>query len=174
MPKLLYRTTIPKPDDPDIIARFSQAVAIGHPVGTACTLAGMEQSTASRWLTQGEQESAAHEANGAEEPGSHVAFFRAFKASQAEFCARNLGVVTDAANLGGAKGWLPAMTLLERRMPQDFGRRTEVSVKSESVIVHVTATLSEATQAKVWAIAARAQKALPPPAQDDGESPPAL
>ena len=167
MPKLLDRPTLPKPTDPDLIERFSGAVALGHPITTASTLAGISRRTADYWIAQGEAELEQAEVTG-EEPGSHVPFVLAFKQAQATFCDVHLQVVGGAAL--GKNGWLPAMTLLERRMPQDFGRRTEVSVKSESVVVHVTGTLSEATQAKVWEIAARAQKALPPPSVNTPES----
>ena len=48
---------------------------------------------------------------------------------------RNLGVV-NAATVG-EKGWLPAMTLLERRRPQDFGR----GPRGDQVTTHQTLVL---------------------------------
>ena len=161
MPKLLYRSTIPKPDDPDIIDIISDAIRIGHPLSTAAALAGIFEGTLYEWRYQGDAELAEAKGNLLqwEELGSHARLVVHIKEAQAGFTEDALRHMRS-----GGKDWAMWCTLLERRRPQDFGRRTEVSVKSESVIVHVTAQLSEATQAKVWAIAARAQKALPPPA----------
>ncbi len=134
MPKLAHRVTMPRPNDPDIIRRFADATRKGHPVATAATLAGLEQSTASRWLTQGRDEA---ELRSDGELGSHVAFFMEHERAVAAFAERNLDVVNEAA-AQGAKGWLPAMTLLERRMPRDFGRNERLEIDTRTVAVSVT------------------------------------
>jgi hypothetical protein len=63
----------------------------------------------------------------------------------------------------GGKDWAMWCTLLERRRPQDFGRRTEVTVQQRTVSVNVTAQLSEATMLKMFQVAAREQARLAPP-----------
>ena len=41
MPTPKARPTRPRPDDPAIIERFSNAIRIGHPISTAAELAGI-------------------------------------------------------------------------------------------------------------------------------------
>lgn len=132
MPRLAYRTKMPKPDDPDLLKAYCQAIAQGHPAATAATIAGIGEATARDWMLIGEQALAASEDGElrAEELGSHAAFARAVKQAQADFVAQNLAYVNEAR--AQAKGWLPAMTLLERRRPRDFGRQQYLDVEQHN------------------------------------------
>ncbi len=168
MPKLALRTTLPRPTDPDIIERFATATRRGHPTATAATLAGIEQSTATRWLALGAEE---REARTDGELGSHVAFFMEHKRALAAMVDDRLGVIEDAAHAKG--GWVPAMTLLERRMPRDFGRNERLEIEQRVVNVNISASLGPGQRA---ALLAQLQEqatddnsapdtlALPPPA----------
>ena len=120
---------MPRPGDSELIALFADATEQGHGVGTAATLAGIHQTTAAEWIREGIAEREAGE------EGSHIAFALAHKEAVARFVARNLGVVNEST--AGPKGWLPAMTLLERRQPQDFARRFEAKVET-TIEQHVT------------------------------------
>ncbi len=131
MPKLAYRTTMPRPDDPDIIRRFADATRKGHPVATAETLAGLGGRVAGDWLRIGNEQ-----LDAGDEQGSHAAFASAHKSAVADFAERNLGVINDATSQ--PKGWLPAMTLLERRMPRDFGRNERLEIETKSLSVSVS------------------------------------
>jgi hypothetical protein len=157
---------MPRPDDSDLIERFTDAIANGHPVSTAATMAGFAGYTANEWIALGEAELEQVPTDvyhgRYDEAGSHVPFVLAYKQALAVFCDANLRVIGAATQ--GKNGWLPAMTLLERRMPGDFGRRTEVSVQQRSVNVHVTAQLSEGTLLKLMALAAEELRpSLPAP-----------
>jgi hypothetical protein len=143
MPKLAYRTRMPRPDDPDIIARFADATRKGHPVATAATLAGISR-VAHEWLSTGNAQLDAGDAQ-----GSHAAFAAGHKQAVADFAERNLGVINEATTQ--AKGWLPAMTLLERRMPRDFGRNDRLEVESKVVNVNISATLGPGQRAALLA-----------------------
>jgi hypothetical protein len=133
MPALRTGTTLPRPTDPDIIARVAEATRKGHPITTAGTLAGIGAATATQWYSRGLEQL---ETDG--ELGSHALFALAVKQAEAELVDSQLGVIQDA----GSKGmWAAAMTLLERRFPQDFGRNQTVNVKQESLTVVLHGTL---------------------------------
>lgn len=138
MPKLAFRTKMPRPNDPELLKAYCQAIAQGHPAATAATIAGIGEATAREWMLIGEQALAASEDGElrAEELGSHAAFTRAVKQAQADFVSQNLAVVN--ASRSEAKGWLPAMTLLERRRPRDFGRQQYLEVEQRSLSISVS------------------------------------
>ncbi len=124
---------MPRPGDPDIIKRFTSATRKGHPVATAATLAGIGGPTATQWLAAGNAE--LELAKDGEELGSLARFAQAHKDALAELVDDRLGVIEDAAHAKG--GWVPAMTLLERRMPRDFGRNERLEVEAKSIAVTI-------------------------------------
>ncbi|KKM80654.1 hypothetical protein LCGC14_1337580, partial [marine sediment metagenome] len=67
------------------------------------------------------------------ELGSHVPFMLAIKQAEADLVDSQLGVIQDAGNKGM---WAAAMTLLERRFPQDFGRNQRIEVSNQTTIIH--------------------------------------
>ena len=147
MPKVrfAYRSTLPKPDDPDIIERFADALTQGFPINDAATRAGIGAMTARDWLAAGEAQLADYrgrldDEQAIRELGSHAYFASRAKQSEMAFVERNLAHVNGAC-APDAKGWLPAMTLLERRRPADFGRRDRLQVDQRSVSVNVSVTL---------------------------------
>jgi len=174
VPKLLYRTTIPKPDDPDIIARVAQATELGHPLDTAGQLAGLGHSVAGYWYRQGTAQLDQADAlpppdappEAYAELGSHAAFAAAVKLAEARMVEQQLQHVARDAALPG-KGWTAAMTLLERRRPQDFARRTNVAVEQQTTVTYVIDLSPEAAAALA---SAQHQLALPSPNTVDGTS----
>ena len=156
MPTLKYRTRMPRPDDPELLKRAYFAIQAGHPNATAAHYIGISAPTLYEWVRLGDKElgepgafeTARAIVDQAEtDPGlvselrrelglgSHALFAYTVKQAQAEFVSENLDVVNQAK--AGDKGWLPAMTLLERRRPQDFGRQQRIEVDQ-----HVTVTVS--------------------------------
>ena len=168
---------MPRPGDPDIIKRFAHAVADGHPVSTAATTAGIEQSTARRWLQDGEQELAAYEEQVMQtesdeetlsaEHGSHVAFYKAYERACADFVTGNLGVLNAAKGPEG-KSWVPALALLKARRPKDFGDRQYSFVETKTE-VNVTFSVEALSPARQRALAELALKSLPPGDVVEGE-----
>lgn len=157
MPKLAYRTTNPNPNDPDIAQRFSDAIRDGHPVATAAVLAGISERTARRYLARGRTEAD-------EEQGSPCLFWRMFKEAEADFVDTQLQRVHRDADAKG--GWAAAMTLLERRRSQDFGRNQKVTVESTSASVPALPALVEEQLLQLLADKVRSgAKLLPPPPQ---------
>lgn len=156
MPALAYRTSLPQPDDPLILERIADATRKGHAITTAGPCAGIGQTTSYEWYMRGQEDLAEAERQGLsyEELGSHAKFAKAVKDAEAEMVEAKLSIVERDMAFPG-KGWLAAMTLLERRRPQDFGRRDrlEVDQRSVSVSVNLTAQLPPSALAEVLALA---------------------
>lgn len=141
MPALAHRTTMPRPDDLDILRRIAEATLQGHSLTTAAELAGIGRVTAQEWRTQGQAQ-----LDAGEELGSHAAFASALNEAEAEMVDAKLGVINEATL--GKGGWVPAMTLLERRRPQDFGRFQRVEIEQRATTLNITAQFPpEAAQA---------------------------
>lgn len=133
MPKLATRTTMPRPNDPDIIARVADATRKGHPITTAGTMAGIGASTGFTWLQAGQEE-----LDAGQELGPHVGFLKAVKQAEADMVDSRLDVINEAGDKGQ---WAAAMTLLERRMPDSFGRNQTVTVNQPSLAAALLDTL---------------------------------
>lgn len=145
MPALLYRTTMPHPDDPDIVATISQAMSTGHPLSTAAALAGIHEDTLYHWLDAGKAEIQA--AEGTWKPWTELGARAQLVIHVKEALA---GLVSEGLDhvRAGDKDWAAWMTLLERRMPQDFGRFQRVEIEQRTVTLSITAQLPpEAAQA---------------------------
>ncbi|KKN34809.1 hypothetical protein LCGC14_0789890 [marine sediment metagenome] len=167
MPKLLYRTTMPHPDDPEIIASITAAVNKGHPLASAAALAGIHDETLYHWTAKGREELAQAEGHTLlwEELGSHARLVIHIKEALA-------GLVDEALDhvRAGGKDWAAWMTLLERRMPKDFGRNQAEAQALPAPLGFAVLLPPEAVQG-LLDIAQRAQnrgaRFLPP----GGESP---
>ena len=138
MPALAARATMPRPGDAAIIGAFSTAIEQGHPIDTAATIAGIGAMTARDWITLGnaQLDTDPDGARPTEELGSHACFALVHNHALASFVGAKLGQVHDAA-ASGPKFWPAAMTLLERRMPRDFGRNERLEVETKSISVTV-------------------------------------
>lgn len=141
MPALAVRNRLPRPDDPDILERIEDSISKGHPIATAAHRAGIGEMTVRDWLRAGEVALAEHPECTPQELGSHALFAWTFKDAEARFVERNLAAINGAVE-PTAKGWIPAMTLLERRRPQDFGRREYRETKTETRLLSVNLTAS--------------------------------
>jgi transposase len=97
---------------------LAAALRAGNYVDTACEYAGISRATFYRWLEQ------------AEKPGATKAFrdFRdAIKKASADAEVYAVGVVKQAM----PANWQAAMTFLERRYPQKWGRRDRLEHTGE-------------------------------------------
>ena len=103
---------------------------------TAAQCAGIHVVTSEGWRRLGNQALEENPETGPQELGSHAVFTWAVKAAEAELVEAQLANVHRDANNKG--GWAAAMTLLERRRPQDFGRSDKRYVEQVSVSVNVS------------------------------------
>lgn len=116
---------------PEVQDKICQIIAAGHYLITACNAVGINKSTYLRWMERAE-----YEANNG--GGLYCDFSLAIKKAEAEAEQKLLAVVSDKAINAGE--WLPAMTILERRHPERWGRkdRSTLVVEETKQIVITT------------------------------------
>ena len=157
MPKLAFRVTMPRPDDPVILDRIATATRRGHPLHTAATLAGIVGETARSWKVRGQEAMEQNPDTPPQELGPHAVFAAVLNEAVAYLVAKRLKRIDKAGQRGN---WAADMTLLERRFPQDFGRNQTVSIKQESLTVVLQGTLPPGAEHELIAQAyARSQAA---------------
>ena len=133
MPKTLG-PFLPKPDDPDIVKRVTDATLLGHPIQTAGRMAGLGHTTAWEWLRKGTALLVEHPEVDPAELGSHAVFADAVEKARAEMVDKQLRRIDMAAK--EPKNWPAAMTLLERRLPDDFGRNQRIEFNRTETVTH--------------------------------------
>ena len=139
VPKLAYRTTLPKPDDPEILDAIASDVARGVALRFAAVAAGISEDTAYQWMQQGAQELAAFETDGVE-LGSRALFAKTVKEAQAA-CVQDCVTRWRSA---APNDWQRWPTLAERVFPAEYGKRTYQEVDQRTLSVNVTAQLDPA------------------------------
>lgn len=85
----------------------------GCPFDTACGLAGIHRATAYNWQKKGRED-----LNADNHDTIHAQFALAVNKARCEFYQSLITVLKKAA----VTEWVPAMTILERRNPTDWGR----------------------------------------------------
>lgn len=168
MPALAHRVTMPRPGDPHIIVRFTEAVRSGLPLSTCATMAGIGEQTARDWMKEGLEALDEAPDTPLAELSSHARFAWAVKEADAAMVADNVGVIE--AGKAGPKGWLAAFTHLERLKPHEWGRFQRVEVEQRTLTVSITAQLPPGAAEALLAMARDEQtegaKFLPPGPQD--------
>ena len=101
---------------PELHDRIVQFIRAGNYIRTACLACGIDEATYFNWMKWGKQANT----------GVFFEFFKALKKAEAEAEAR---LVTQV-NLAGPKNWQAAMTMLERKFPERWGKRDKVDVTS--------------------------------------------
>ncbi|MDM7920622.1 MAG: hypothetical protein QUS12_15895, partial [Methanosarcina sp.] len=84
----------------------------------AAVAAGIDEKTFYNWMRKGEELKS----------GIYFQFFQYIKECQAKAVELHLKLITKAANEGS---WQASAWILERRHPEEFGRRENVNVKAE-------------------------------------------
>ncbi len=131
MPALLHRQMMPRPDDPELVTAFTDSIALGLPISVSATNARIHEVTARDWIHKGEDECLANTENPDWVPSPHARFALAFKEAEAAFIGDKMTLAVDdvrAAPVG--KRWQGAVTLLERRYPEHYGKREHLDVTS--------------------------------------------
>lgn len=109
--------------DPDKVDLFLQVIREGNYFETACAVAGLAKNTVYTWLKRAET---------GQEP--YLSFQDAFKRAEAGGERDLLGCVTRAGR--EPHNWTAAMTAMERRWPDKWGRRSEAN-NGPQVLVQV-------------------------------------
>ena len=103
----------------EVQEKIVRVIRAGNYAYIAAEYAGIGQSTFYRWLEQGE----------AQTTGPYRDFREAVKAAERE--AEIRAVATVQQHMG--KSWQPAMTYLERKFPQRWGRRLDVTTDGNPI-----------------------------------------
>jgi len=114
-----------------MIQALSEAIAKGNYAVTACNLAGVTPQTFINWRIQAEKD----EANGLTVKESpYMKLFESVKRAEAIAESKLVEVVRESAEV--KREWLPAMTFLERRHPDRWGRkdRSQVTIDEHKTI----------------------------------------
>lgn len=115
---------------PHLQEEICKFIAAGNYISTACQAVGINPETLRRWSVWALQE----QENGG---GMYYDFYVAIKKAEAEAEAALASMIKETAL--DKKEWLPAMTFLERRHPDRWGRRDRQDVNiSETKSITIT------------------------------------
>ena len=104
---------------PESQKKLISYIKAGSYVETACNAVGISKVTFYDWLKRGKKEE------------FYLNFLNAIKKAKAEAEIRNIAIVQKAAE----KSWPAAMTWLERKYPQRWGRKDRLEVKSKKTVL---------------------------------------
>jgi len=128
---------------PDIRERLLEALTVGSYREEAAAYAGIDHATFYRWIDRGDAHQArqetyeqAHKAwlEGGKKKGKapkapdpeeacYAILAREIKAAEAQARMAAITCVRSAISQPGGKGWIAAMTYLERKDPKNWGRK---------------------------------------------------
>ena len=94
-----------------------QYIAGGNTFERSCILAGIHHDTLLRWRNKGRTAKS----------GKFFGFFGAVKRAEEQFKAHNIAIIQQAA----IKQWQAAAWLLERKYPEEFGRREKIEISNK-------------------------------------------
>jgi transposase len=106
--------------NPEMIEKLCKAVFEGNYMQTACRLAGISEPAFYQWIKNGEKDI---------QEGTNSIFtdlVKAIKKAESEAEAKMIQVVIS--NAVESKNWVSAMTYLERRYPERWGRKDRLQV----------------------------------------------
>lgn len=131
--------------DPKLLARIVKHARRGRSRTDCFRLAGIHPDTGFVWLRK------AREGQLREGEEILIRFFRAFSRAQALFNAEQLEMIEGAAQSGAPNTWQAAGWLLERRDPENWGKRDRTVIEHENppeTKVNVLIVADEATREK--------------------------
>jgi transposase len=128
----------PKLDD-SIHRTLVEAVRQGLYRESAAKLVGVSRRTFQRWLETGASESDLDlPEDQCKHEGRYRRLFEAVEQAEAQFEAEMVEMVADAARSKAPNTWQAAMTILERKMPDRYGKRdTTVLEAGEKPLVAI-------------------------------------
>ncbi len=112
--------------NPEAISDFLNGIKLGMSIKSACEYAGISEEVFYYWQRKADEEESAGR------PGKHCEFIRKYKKARATFQARHLSRITQASDDGT---WQASAWLLERRIPDEYGQRSNVSLDDSKITV---------------------------------------
>lgn len=103
---------------PDVQKEIGQNIILGMPIKFAAEAAGIGETTFYRWMQSGEKA----------KRGKFREFWEYIKECQAKAVQLHVKLITRAANEGS---WQASAWILERRHPNEFGRKDRIDMKAD-------------------------------------------
>ena len=120
LPKAKPKIGKPTLCTPARIEAIADIVSKGNYIASACRIIGIGEKTGYQWLQWGERDLEANVKS------VYSDYAQAIKRAEAEAEDRMIQVVREAAV--DSKNWIAAMTFLERRHPERWGRKDRTAV----------------------------------------------
>ena len=137
---------------PQVIDTIAQHISKGNYIHVACTASGISQQTYENWIHRAEALLNNPNSDITEVDYLYLQFWDAVKRSEATAETKAVQCVRDAM----PKNWLAAMTWLERKFPEKWGRREALDVnftKGIALLERLSGTLkSPAQETKLLAV----------------------
>lgn len=102
-----------------------EAIRRGNYRDQAASLAGISRKTLLRWLQEGRRE---EEQDVPDKEARYRAFYLDVVRAEAEFEDEMIVTITNSAK-ANPQNWAAAMTILERKYPQRYGRRDALQIE---------------------------------------------
>ena len=103
---------------PEIQKEIGNNITLGMPLKFAAEAAGITEATFYNWMNVG----------GKSTKGKFFEFFEYIKECQSKAVQLHLKLITKAATEGS---WQASAWILERRHPEEFGRKERIDMKAE-------------------------------------------
>lgn len=117
---------------PETRQRICDNITLGMTYEHATQAAGIDYSTFRKWILRGEAEKDRVNENDRakirKDELIYVEFVEALKESEARGIRNNLAMITKASKDGS---WQASAWILERRHPEDYGRKDKLDMKAE-------------------------------------------
>lgn len=144
---------MPKPSkvqDSGAMLRIAQALEVGMPLGHAIKYAGVPERTVYRWRAKGKEEAETYPDLDQADWSPQRAFFELTELAIGKGVFSLLNIIQTAAKDGT---WQAAAWLLERRFPEDFGRKTQHNHTGEALGPTIVINHAELATEKVRELA---------------------
>ena len=127
-----HRSPKPRKLNDTMITALSTVIAEGNYYITACSLCGISEPAFYGWINQAEKD---YNNGLTDDESPYLRLVKALKKAEAKAEAEFLSVVKEAAVK--KKEWLPAMTFLERRHPDRWGRkdRNQITIDEHKTVI---------------------------------------
>lgn len=119
--------------DPKIQKIILDALADGNYLYVAAQLAGVAPDTLHSWIKRGRRAIKGEQ----EEPEVLVDFVERIELTLAKWEAETVKQVHTVAKSGAPNTWQAAMTMLERKAPDRWGRRDKVEVEADTPLIQL-------------------------------------
>ena len=102
----------------EVCKTIADGITLGMPYEHAAVSAGVSYDTFNNWMKKGK----------VQKSGKYFEFFKTIKEAEAKGIKNNLALITKSSKEGS---WQASAWILERRHPEEFGRREVIKASVE-------------------------------------------